>query len=113
MKSTVIRITSISAFLFLLLPGVIAQDEQGEGLSSLLDSLKDSVKDLDMGEGMKDLPKQFSQLKQNYAEQTAAMEEMKTQIAMLKAEMQLLKKEVALLKGEKPEDVVQDVTTEE
>lgn len=113
MKTSPCRV-AVAAAILLFAPSMIAQEEeQSEGLSSLLNTLKDSVKDLDVGEGMKDLPKQLSQLKKNYAEQTAAMEQMKAQIELLKKEMVLLKKEVALLKGESPEEVKLEPISEE
>ncbi len=83
-----------------LLTSLPAEEEKSDGISGLIDSLKDSVKDMDMGGGIKDLPKQFAQLKKDYAKQAEAFKEMKGQVKEMRAELDLLKKEVATLKSE-------------
>ena len=101
MKSPILPILAAALLALAIVPRIWAEDEPSEGLSSLLNSLKDSVKDLDVGEGMKDLPKQFAQMKKNYAEQAAAFKQMQEEVEKLKAEVETLKNEVAALKAEK------------
>jgi polyhydroxyalkanoate synthesis regulator phasin len=66
-------------------------------ISNLLSSLRENVKDIDMSA----IPKQLTEMKENYAAQGQTIADLKAEVEALKKEMAALRKEVADLKGKK------------